>query len=240
MTSRNSITQLWLVTHYHPLGSLYDHLNRHSLTHLQLLHLAISAISGLLHLHTEIFGTQVSQFCLQIWSKDRFLTFFFVTGKTGHRPPRHQEQEHPCSVKWNVRHCRFRSGCDPYSNDRRDECGQQSSRGNQAIHESRSPRPNVSFVGKISAENNSRSMFVSCLSGSTWESLKLSAEWTFTPSDWSCGKCAAELSRLASWKSIGRLSSTWCHATPVLKICVKLSVWTNIDRQYPIDGHLIR
>jgi activin receptor type-1 len=101
MTSRNSITQLWLVTHYHPLGSLYDHLNRHSLTHLQLLHLAISAISGLLHLHTEIFGTQVSQFCLQIWSKDRFLTFFFVTGKTGHRPPRHQEQEHPCSVKWN-------------------------------------------------------------------------------------------------------------------------------------------
>jgi len=58
MTSRNSITQLWLVTHYHPLGSLYDHLNRHSLSHLQLLHLAISAISGILHLHTEIFGTQ--------------------------------------------------------------------------------------------------------------------------------------------------------------------------------------
>ena len=27
-TSRNSCTQLWLVTHYHPLGSLYDHLNR--------------------------------------------------------------------------------------------------------------------------------------------------------------------------------------------------------------------
>jgi hypothetical protein len=59
MTSRNSITQLWLVTHYHPLGSLYDHLNRHSLNHVQLLHLSISAISGILHLHTEIFGTQV-------------------------------------------------------------------------------------------------------------------------------------------------------------------------------------
>lgn len=58
MTSRNSITQLWLVTHYHPLGSLYDHLNRYSLSHVQLLHLAISAISGILHLHTEIFGTQ--------------------------------------------------------------------------------------------------------------------------------------------------------------------------------------
>ena len=27
-TSRNSCTQLWLITHYHPLGSLYDHLNR--------------------------------------------------------------------------------------------------------------------------------------------------------------------------------------------------------------------
>lgn len=59
MTSRNSITQLWLVTHYHPLGSLYDHLNRNSLSHVQLLNLAISAISGILHLHTEIFGTQV-------------------------------------------------------------------------------------------------------------------------------------------------------------------------------------
>jgi hypothetical protein len=59
MTSRNSITQLWLVTHFHPLGSLYDHLNRHSLNQVQLLHLSISAISGILHLHTEIFGTQV-------------------------------------------------------------------------------------------------------------------------------------------------------------------------------------
>lgn len=66
MTSRNSITQLWLVTHYHPLGSLYDHLNRHSLDHVQLLHLAISAISGILHLHTEIFGTQVNYTTFQI------------------------------------------------------------------------------------------------------------------------------------------------------------------------------
>lgn len=63
MTSRNSITQLWLVTHYHPLGSLYDHLNRHSLNQVQLLHLSISAISGILHLHTEIFGTQVRNGC---------------------------------------------------------------------------------------------------------------------------------------------------------------------------------
>ena len=72
MTSRNSITQLWLVTHYHPLGSLYDHLNRHSLSHLQLLHLAISAISGILHLHTEIFGTQVI-FHKQKWHCSRLV-----------------------------------------------------------------------------------------------------------------------------------------------------------------------
>ena len=31
MTSRNSCTQLWLITHYYPNGSLYDYLNQHSL-----------------------------------------------------------------------------------------------------------------------------------------------------------------------------------------------------------------
>ncbi|XP_049788940.1 activin receptor type-1 [Schistocerca nitens] len=58
MTSRNSCTQLWLVTHYHPLGSLYDHLNRTTLTHHQMMKICLSAINGLVHLHTEIFGTQ--------------------------------------------------------------------------------------------------------------------------------------------------------------------------------------
>ncbi|KAF5307599.1 hypothetical protein FQR65_LT06755 [Abscondita terminalis] len=58
MTSRNSCTQLLLVTHYHSLGSLYDHLNRTTLTHHQLLKICLSVANGLLHLHTEIFGTQ--------------------------------------------------------------------------------------------------------------------------------------------------------------------------------------
>ncbi|KAE8747499.1 hypothetical protein FOCC_FOCC005830 [Frankliniella occidentalis] len=58
MTSRNSCTQLWLVTHYHQLGSLYDHLNRVTLNHHQMMKICLSAINGLVHLHTEIFGTQ--------------------------------------------------------------------------------------------------------------------------------------------------------------------------------------
>ncbi|XP_046386432.1 activin receptor type-1 [Ischnura elegans] len=58
MTSHNSCTQLWLVTHYHVLGSLYDHLNNRTLTHHQMMKLCISAINGIVHLHTEIFGTQ--------------------------------------------------------------------------------------------------------------------------------------------------------------------------------------
>jgi len=57
-TSRNSCTQLWLVTHYHPLGSLYDHLNRTALTKVETLRILITSITGLVHLHTEIFGTQ--------------------------------------------------------------------------------------------------------------------------------------------------------------------------------------
>merc|ERR1719187_2557741 len=57
-TSRNSCTQLWLVTHYHPLGSLYDHLNRVALSMTETMKILITTITGLVHLHTEIFGTQ--------------------------------------------------------------------------------------------------------------------------------------------------------------------------------------
>ena len=57
-TSRNSCTQLWLVTHYHPQGSLYDHLNRKTLTKTETMRILISSMTGLVHLHTEIFGTQ--------------------------------------------------------------------------------------------------------------------------------------------------------------------------------------
>ncbi|CAH0403243.1 unnamed protein product [Chilo suppressalis] len=57
-TSRGSCTQLWLITHFHPLGSLYEHLNRSTLTRHQMMALCLSAANGLLHLHTEIHGTQ--------------------------------------------------------------------------------------------------------------------------------------------------------------------------------------
>ncbi|RWR99576.1 Activin receptor type-1-like protein, partial [Dinothrombium tinctorium] len=58
VTSYNSCTQLWLVTHYHHLGSLYDYLNCNALSLQQVLSIIISAVSGILHLHTEIFGTK--------------------------------------------------------------------------------------------------------------------------------------------------------------------------------------
>lgn len=58
MTSRASCTQLWLITHFHPLGSLYEHLMRSTLTRHQMMAICLSAINGLLHLHTEIHGTQ--------------------------------------------------------------------------------------------------------------------------------------------------------------------------------------
>ncbi|XP_055494076.1 activin receptor type-1-like isoform X1 [Leucoraja erinacea] len=58
MTSRNSSTQLWLITHYHELGSLYDHLQHTALDTVGCLRISLSIASGLTHLHTEIIGTQ--------------------------------------------------------------------------------------------------------------------------------------------------------------------------------------
>uniref|UniRef100_A0A3Q1IYY4 Activin receptor type-1 n=1 Tax=Anabas testudineus TaxID=64144 RepID=A0A3Q1IYY4_ANATE len=58
MTSRNSSTQLWLITHYHEMGSLYDYLQLSTLDASGCLRMALSIASGLAHLHVEIFGTQ--------------------------------------------------------------------------------------------------------------------------------------------------------------------------------------
>ncbi|KAI5107388.1 activin receptor type-1 precursor [Silurus meridionalis] len=58
MTSRNSSTQLWLITHYHEMGSLYDYLQLSTLDAPACLRMALSIASGLAHLHVEIFGTQ--------------------------------------------------------------------------------------------------------------------------------------------------------------------------------------
>jgi len=60
MTSRNSVTQLWLVTHYHRNGSLYDFLNKKTIQHAQLFKLAYSLANGLAFLHSELVGTEVS------------------------------------------------------------------------------------------------------------------------------------------------------------------------------------
>ncbi|MGH0187379.1 UNVERIFIED_CONTAM: hypothetical protein FKN15_025034 [Acipenser sinensis] len=51
-------TQLWLVSDYHEYGSLFDYLNRYSVTIEGMIKLALSAASGLAHLHMEIVGTQ--------------------------------------------------------------------------------------------------------------------------------------------------------------------------------------
>jgi len=53
-----SWTQLYLITDYHENGSLYDYLKSNTLDIKSLLKLAYSSISGLCHLHTEIYGTQ--------------------------------------------------------------------------------------------------------------------------------------------------------------------------------------
>ncbi|ESO94404.1 hypothetical protein LOTGIDRAFT_180706 [Lottia gigantea] len=49
-------TQLWLVTDYLENGSLFDFLNRQSVTTTSMLKMALSAASGLAHLHMEIIG----------------------------------------------------------------------------------------------------------------------------------------------------------------------------------------
>lgn len=58
MTSHNSSTQLWVLTDFYPLGSLYDHLHSKALTHHDMITICLSIASGLVHLHTEIFGTE--------------------------------------------------------------------------------------------------------------------------------------------------------------------------------------
>ncbi|KAG7259521.1 hypothetical protein CRUP_020538 [Coryphaenoides rupestris] len=58
MTSRNSSTQLWLITHYHDNGSLYDYLQRVAVETSEGLAMAAAVASGLVHLHTEIFGAE--------------------------------------------------------------------------------------------------------------------------------------------------------------------------------------
>lgn len=63
-------TQLWLVSDYHEHGSLFDYLNRYSVTIEGMIKLALSAASGLAHLHMEILGTQGEPTCLDVKQTD--------------------------------------------------------------------------------------------------------------------------------------------------------------------------
>jgi len=62
MISNNGVTELWLITQYHPLGSLYDFLSVEEpstiLSTARMIPLALSICNGLLHLHTEFLGVQ--------------------------------------------------------------------------------------------------------------------------------------------------------------------------------------
>ncbi|MPC19511.1 Bone morphogenetic protein receptor type-1B [Portunus trituberculatus] len=53
-----SMTQMLLITDYHPLGSLYDYLQKITLNYYSMVRLSLSIACGLCHLHTEIFGTK--------------------------------------------------------------------------------------------------------------------------------------------------------------------------------------
>lgn len=58
IATRNGVTCMWLITHYHVYGALYDYLNIHTLDEYEMIVMMHSAINGLTHLHTEIAGLQ--------------------------------------------------------------------------------------------------------------------------------------------------------------------------------------
>ena len=57
MVSNNGATELWLITQYHPNGSLYDYLTREALPLEIVIRMVTSFCNGLSHLHTELPGT---------------------------------------------------------------------------------------------------------------------------------------------------------------------------------------
>ncbi|XP_065211774.1 activin receptor type-2A [Planococcus citri] len=50
--------EYWIITAYHPMGSLYDYLKTHTITWEQFLRLGFSIARGLTHLHEEIMPTR--------------------------------------------------------------------------------------------------------------------------------------------------------------------------------------
>ncbi|KAM7540911.1 hypothetical protein Aperf_G00000023932 [Anoplocephala perfoliata] len=58
ITSRYGCTQLWIISHYHPYGSLYDFLQGHVVDTIAAVRLAKTAAAGLCYLHSCILGLQ--------------------------------------------------------------------------------------------------------------------------------------------------------------------------------------
>ncbi len=65
---RNGCTQLWIISDYHPYGSLYDFLQTHVLDTIAALRLAKTAAAGLCYLHSCILGLQVRKHDCHIYS----------------------------------------------------------------------------------------------------------------------------------------------------------------------------
>ena len=57
IATRNGMTCMLLITHFHVYGALYDYINTHTLDLRQMLIFTHSAINGLAHLHSEIEGS---------------------------------------------------------------------------------------------------------------------------------------------------------------------------------------
>jgi len=53
-----TLTQLWLVTEYHENGSLFDYLQRRTVSDRDMAKMALGVATGLAHLHMEIVGTR--------------------------------------------------------------------------------------------------------------------------------------------------------------------------------------
>lgn len=74
VTSYNSCTQLWLITHYHDLGSLYDYLNCNTLSLEQTLSIILSAVRKF---DTIFFNNTI----LRSFLGNRFQDYFIYTRK---------------------------------------------------------------------------------------------------------------------------------------------------------------
>lgn len=58
---QDSKAEFWLITQYHPLGSLCDYLKSHTVTWPELCKISESMARGLMHLHEEIPGTKTEE-----------------------------------------------------------------------------------------------------------------------------------------------------------------------------------